>query len=35
MNRLTRTEIVHYVITATKELAELLGIPLKEVGIDA
>lgn len=31
--RLTRTDIVHYMISATKELSELLGIPLEEVGI--
>ena len=31
--RLTRTDIVHYMISATKELSELLGIPLEEIGI--
>jgi hypothetical protein len=33
--RLMRIETVHYIVSATKELAELLGIPLEKVGIDA
>jgi len=32
--RLTRTDIVHYLLTATKELAELIGLSLEEMGID-
>jgi hypothetical protein len=32
---LTRPETIRYIIAATKELAEIMGIDLKEVGINA
>ena len=30
-----RPEVTHYMVKATQELAELLGLSLKEVGIHA